>query len=56
MTENKSKYCLQLPNGIWTEWRDIDVPVKEPHILTFRLTEYVTKEQYQEFIKQISNV
>lgn len=50
----KAQYRLQLPpDARWTEWRDISIPIKEPHILSLQVTEQVTKEQYDEFMKQI---
>lgn len=50
----KAKYRLQLPpDARWTEWRDIEVPITEPHILSLQINEEVTPEQYKEFIKQV---
>ena len=54
MSEIKAKYRLQLPpDARWTEWRDIEVPITEPHILSLQINEEVTPEQYKEFIKQV---
>ncbi len=46
--------CQLPPYGYWTEWRDIAVPIREPYILTFELTEGVTEEQYDAFRQQIT--
>lgn len=52
-----SKYRVQYFDNHelgWSEWRTLDVPIKEKHITCIQLTEYVTKEQYEEFMKKIS--
>lgn len=47
-----ARYRLQLPpDGEWTEWRDIKVPIKEPDILAFEVKETLTREQWEKFVK-----
>lgn len=37
----------------WSEWRNINEPIEEKYIYAFQLREYVSKEQYEQFLKQI---
>lgn len=54
MSEFKiAQYRLQLPpDARWTEWRNIDIPVKEDHVLSLQICHRATPEQINEFMKQ----
>lgn len=50
---DKVQYRLQLsPDGHWTEWRDIDAPVTETHVLSMQVSEWVSKAEYDRFMSQ----
>lgn len=50
----QAMYRVQLPpDGHWTEWRDVSVPIRESYILTFELTEGVTDDQFTAFCSQL---
>lgn len=49
----QAQYRLQLVDANWTEWRDISVPIKESYVLSIQLSEWVTKQQAEDFWKQI---
>lgn len=50
----KSQYRVQsFPDLKWSEWRYIYQPIKEELIVSIQLSEWVTKEQANEFAKQI---
>lgn len=49
----ESRYRVQRTNLSWSEWRHINTPIEEKHILSLQINEYVTKEQYTEFAKQL---
>lgn len=49
----ESRYRVQRTNLSWSEWRLIDVPIEERHILSLQINKYVTNEEYAEFVKQL---
>lgn len=48
-----ARYRVQLINCEWSEWRDINTPIKEEYILSIQVNEHVTPAQYEEFKKQV---
>jgi hypothetical protein len=48
------KYSVQLPpDGIWSEWRSINEPIKEELILSFKYNKVVTWPESNEICKRI---
>lgn len=50
---SSASYRVQRIDLSWSDWRPIAEPIKEDHVLSMQINEYVTPEEYQQFMVQI---
>ena len=46
-------YRVQRTDCTWSEWRRLSDPIPEEYVLSVQISEWVTQDEYRQFMAQI---